>query len=70
MHNESIFKVGVSSGIIAEICLLGAIVAAALAEYDEIFIETVGVSMTTLSAAIGITTLLLSLYALLKWKQR
>ena len=68
MRTEPIFKLGVSSALIAEICFLGLMLFIALEEYDGTFIETAGFSMVTLSVAFGLAALLFTLFQLFKWK--
>jgi hypothetical protein len=68
MRTEPVFKLGISSFLIAEICLLGLMLFWAFEEYDGTFVETAGFSMVSLSVAFGIAALLFTLFQLLRWK--
>jgi len=68
MRNEPVFKFGVSSFIVAEICFLGFMLFLAYEEYDGTFVETAGFTMVTIAVAFGLAALVFSLSQVFKWK--
>ncbi len=68
MRSELAFRVGTSSGIIAEMILLGAFLLVVLEEYEGTLGHLAGLPMIVLSVSLGIAALLFSLYQISKWK--
>lgn len=66
MRNK-IFKLSVSTFIVAEICFLGGLLFVVIDEYDPVFVETAGLIMITYSIILGIGVLLFALHQLYKW---
>ena len=68
VRTELVFKLGVSSFLVVEICFLGLMLFWAYAEYDGTFVETAGFTMVTIAVAFGLAALMWSLFQVFKWK--
>ena len=67
-HENRIFKIGIFIALGAEISILWGIILEALREFDPSHVETIGLAVALLSAAIASSVLLISLVLILKWK--
>lgn len=68
MRPNLAFKTGISVFLLAGISMLWGFIYVAYGEYDPSHIETSGIVMVILSAAVGSGALVWNLYQLLKWK--
>ncbi len=66
--DTKIFKIIVSTFIVAEICFFSGLLFTVLAEYDPVFVETAGLIMITYSSIMALAVLLYSLFSLIKWQ--
>ncbi len=68
MRPNMAFKTGISIFLLAAISMLWGFIYVAYHEYDPSHIETAGIVMVILSAAVGSGALFWALYELLRWK--
>ena len=61
-----IFKLGIIVAAIGELCLLGGIMFIAISEYDPTHIETFGIIITAVSAALASFVFLALIFYVLK----